>query len=89
MTDPAPTPIVIRTVLSGSMSVGKTSLLRREVENEFAQDVPTSIGLDFKIKMYQVGDVVIKGQLWDSEYSSGKKCYGGNHNFYRSNRITI
>ena len=90
MAEPAPAPTIVRAVLSGNYSVGKTSLLRREVENEFALGIPTSIGIDFKIKMYQVGDTAVKGQLWDSIFGGGKKSYGGsnNHvNFFRSNRV--
>ena len=58
--------MLIKVVFSGDSGVGKTSLLRREAENTFTQDHLATIGVDFRIKTYQVGKITAKAQLWDT-----------------------
>ena len=57
---------LIKLVFIGDSSVGKTCLLTRFSEDRFSQDHMPTIGIDFKIKMLQVGDKRIKLQLWDT-----------------------
>ncbi len=57
---------LIKLVLIGDSSVGKTCLLMRFSENKFPEDHMPTIGIDFKIKMLQAGDQRVKLQLWDT-----------------------
>jgi GTPase SAR1 family protein len=51
---------LIKLVLIGDSSVGKTCLLLRFSDNKFPQDHMPTIGIDFKIKMLQIGDTRVK-----------------------------
>jgi Ras-related protein Rab-1A len=58
--------IMLKTVFVGDTLVGKTSLLTREADNCFHQQWICTIGCDFKIKTYKVGNVNVKAQYWDT-----------------------
>lgn len=57
---------LIKLVLIGDSSVGKTCLLLRFSDNRFPEEHMPTIGIDFKIKMFQVKDTRVKLQLWDT-----------------------
>eukprot|EP01015_Nassula_variabilis_P006891 TRINITY_DN1523_c0_g1_i6.p1 TRINITY_DN1523_c0_g1~~TRINITY_DN1523_c0_g1_i6.p1 ORF type:complete len:205 (+),score=28.37 TRINITY_DN1523_c0_g1_i6:2-616(+) len=50
----------------GNSSVGKSSLLLRFTENTFSESFLPTIGVDFKIKTYDVDDKTVKMQIWDT-----------------------
>jgi len=50
----------------GDSSVGKSSLLLRFTENSFSSNFLATIGVDFKLKPINVGDVSVKLQIWDT-----------------------
>lgn len=58
--------MILKVVLVGDMGVGKTCLIQRVAENSFTQDHVATIGVDFRIKTYQVGKISVKAQLWDT-----------------------
>ena len=58
--------MIEKIVFVGDAGVGKTSLLRREAENCFTSEFCCTIGVDFKIKRYQVGQIQVKAQIWDT-----------------------
>lgn len=58
--------MILKVVLVGDMGVGKTCLIQRVAENSFTQDHIATIGVDFRIKTYQVGKISVKAQLWDT-----------------------
>lgn len=58
--------LILKIVFVGDSGVGKTSLLRREAEKTFTQEHLATIGVDFRIKNYNVGKIVAKAQLWDT-----------------------
>ncbi|XP_038057642.1 ras-related protein Rab-13-like isoform X2 [Patiria miniata] len=55
-----------KVLIVGGSSVGKTCILRRFVDGEFPSKCKATLGLDFKIRCVQVGDRLIKMQLWDT-----------------------
>jgi small GTP-binding protein len=61
-----PHDMILKVVFVGDSGVGKTSLLRREVENSFTGDHIATIGVDFRIKNYKIGKINAKVQLWDT-----------------------
>jgi GTPase SAR1 family protein len=46
--------------------VGKTSLIKRMLGNEFFQETVTTIGYDFSFSDRMVDDLLVRYQLWDS-----------------------
>lgn len=58
--------MLLKIVFVGDSGVGKTSLLRREAEHTFTQEHLATIGVDFRIKCYNVGKLAVKIQLWDT-----------------------
>lgn len=79
--------MIIKVVFVGDMGVGKTSLLQRTAENTFTEQHIATIGVDFRIKTYQIGKISVKAQLWDTagqeRFRSIQKPY------YRSNLSLI
>eukprot|EP01087_Luapelamoeba_hula_P016381 TRINITY_DN5034_c1_g1_i1.p1 TRINITY_DN5034_c1_g1~~TRINITY_DN5034_c1_g1_i1.p1 ORF type:complete len:360 (+),score=36.26 TRINITY_DN5034_c1_g1_i1:23-1081(+) len=58
---------MVRTIMLGDSSVGKTSLLHRYADGAFNDALHwSSIGIDFKLKYITRGDGPIKLQLWDT-----------------------
>ena len=43
---------------------GKTSLMKRYVDNYFHCDTLTTIGVDFNIKTFSLEDKIVKLQIW-------------------------
>lgn len=74
---------ILKIVLIGRTGVGMTSLLQRETEDNFVQGYFSTIGVDFKVKYYQVNEVNIKAQIWDSRECSGEKFKTINKSYYR------
>jgi Ras-related protein Rab-7A len=57
---------VFKVVLLGDSSVGKTSLLRRFVRNDFSTDYKATIGADFLSKDVDVDGCKVTLQIWDT-----------------------
>ena len=58
--------MVIKVVFVGDSGVGKTSLINREHDDTFVKEHLATIGVDFRIKTYDLGLLRVKGQLWDT-----------------------
>eukprot|EP00099_Drosophila_melanogaster_P015848 NP_524744.2 Rab18 [Drosophila melanogaster] len=56
----------IKLLVIGESGVGKSSLIRRFVENKFDQNHDVTIGMDFKSKVMQVDGIDYKVALWDT-----------------------
>jgi hypothetical protein len=59
--------------LLGAPGVGKTSLVRRFVEQEFVQDDESSIAMTISKGTIEVGDISLELMLWDPE---GSEAWG-------------
>lgn len=57
--------IVKKILLVGSFGVGKTSLVRRFVNNEFSEDYISTIGVRVSVKKIQNNNQVLKLLIWD------------------------
>ena len=58
--------LLSKIIIVGDTGVGKTNILIRFCENEFKPNYIATIGVDFKIKSVQVGNVRLKMQIWDT-----------------------
>ena len=57
---------LLKLLLVGDEAVGKSSILLRFTDNAFSEQQPSTIGVDFKVKMLQVAGKTIKATIWDT-----------------------
>lgn len=50
----------------GDSGVGKTCLLSREYDDTFQEKHLATIGVDFRVKTYDLGLIKLKAQMWDT-----------------------
>ncbi|EDS89582.1 ras-related protein Rab-1A, putative [Entamoeba histolytica HM-1:IMSS-B] len=58
--------ILLKVLLIGDISVGKTSLLLRYCDSTFSTTYITTIGVDFKVATMKRNGRTIKMQIWDT-----------------------
>ena len=79
--------INFKIILVGDSSVGKTCLLMRAVNNKFTDNYQATIGFEFLLMYYQVNNVKIKLQIWDT---CGQEIYRSLiQGFYRNTSATL
>jgi small GTP-binding protein len=61
-------------VFLGTDSVGKTCIVSRSKSNDFAEEVPHTLGACYAEKAVEVGDTTVKLQIWDT---AGLERYRG------------
>ena len=64
--------LVLKILLVGDMGVGKSCLLTSFTENQFKEQHPSTIGLDFRVRSIKVRGKHIKLQIWDT---AGQECF--------------
>jgi len=57
---------LFKILIIGASAVGKSSLLIRFTDNVFNECFLPTIGVDFKIKTFEMNKKVIKLQIWDT-----------------------
>jgi len=57
--------VVIKILTAGDGGVGKTTLLRRYVNDKFDSSTLMTIGVEFSLKQVKVGKTMASLQLWD------------------------
>jgi len=57
---------IFKIVLIGDATSGKTSLMRRYVDDTFNHETMTTIGVDFTVKTLVVNGSTVKLQIWDT-----------------------
>ncbi len=71
-----------KAVVSGNSGVGKTSIVRYEVHNQFEQDNTATLVFEHFSKNYKICEKIIRIQIWDT---CGNETYEEiMKNFYRS-----
>ncbi|XP_029427253.1 ras-related protein Rab-39B-like [Rhinatrema bivittatum] len=72
-----------RVILLGDSTVGKTSLVRRYTEGQFSTSTPSTVGVEYYIRMLQLEPGVrVKLQIWDT---AGQERYSSmTRSFYRN-----
>jgi small GTP-binding protein len=50
----------------GDGTCGKSSILNRYIDNSFYQNYISTIGVDFKIKLVDINNKLVKFQIWDT-----------------------
>mmetsp|Transcript_70805 Transcript_70805/g.117250 ORF Transcript_70805/g.117250 Transcript_70805/m.117250 type:complete len:212 (+) Transcript_70805:25-660(+) len=57
---------LVKLLLIGDSGVGKSSLLSKFADDKFTPHISQTIGMDFKIKMLDIGGRRVKLQIWDT-----------------------
>jgi small GTP-binding protein len=57
---------LVKLLLIGDSSVGKSSLLVRFADDKFSPDYMSTIGIDYKIKTFNIGETRVKMEVWDT-----------------------
>ena len=58
--------IIIKLVIIGDASVGKTNILSKYLNNEFDENSKATIGVEFSLKTFEIDHNTIKVQIWDT-----------------------
>jgi small GTP-binding protein len=64
--DIIPTTYILKFILIGDSSVGKSSLILRYCKNDFVSNYISTIGLEFSTKNVPIGDLNYHIQIWDT-----------------------
>ena len=70
----------------GEAGVGKTSIVRQYVYNDYGDNYNTTIGVDFSCKTMMVQDKIIRIQIWDT---AGQESFRSIINTYYKNAIGV
>ena len=77
----------IKVILLGESKVGKTSIIRRFVEQEFEDYTVTTLGATSCIKQFEIDNKIIKFEIWDT---AGQERFRGlGRMFYNNAKIGI
>merc|ERR1719384_1662716 len=57
---------LLRVILIGDSGVGKSCLLLRFADDTYTDSFICTIGVDFKIKTFDMNDKIVKLQIWDT-----------------------
>lgn len=69
----------IKICLFGNMNVGKSSILRRLIDNEFEYQTNPTIGIDFKYLDRNIDGKVYRFQIWDSAGQERYRSMSSHH----------
>ena len=77
----------IKVILLGESKVGKTSIIRRFVEQEFDDNTITTLGAASCIKQFEIDNKTIQFEIWDT---AGQERFRGlSRMFYNNAKIGI
>ncbi|XP_055914469.1 ras-related protein Rab-18 [Eupeodes corollae] len=78
---------IIKILIIGESGVGKSSLIRRFVDNEFDDNHDVTIGVDFKTKLMNIDGVDFKLAIWDT--AGAERFRSLTPSFYRNAKCAI
>ena len=79
--------INFKIIIIGDSGVGKSSILKRAVQNKFDQNYQATIGFEFLLMHFQVNELKIKLQIWDT---CGQEMYKSLvQGFYRNTSLAL
>lgn len=56
----------VKLIIIGESGVGKTNILLRLCDDDYKQNYVATIGVDFKLKLFDIDGKKIKMQIWDT-----------------------
>ena len=79
--------LLLKVIILGNASVGKTSLLYQYVKNQYSQQYKATIGADFLTKNIQKGEDTLQLQIWDTAGTERYNSMG--QNFYKHSEACV
>lgn len=67
--------VIVKLLILGDISVGKSSIMNSYLRIPFNSNIPSTIGIDYKINSTTYKGRKIKVQIWDSAGQERFKCY--------------
>jgi len=77
----------LKILIIGESFVGKSSLLLRFTDDTFANDMPATIGMDFKTTKIKIDENMVKLAIWDT--AGSERFRSLTPNFYRGSHGVI
>ena len=71
--------MLVKVILIGDSSVGKTNIMTKYLKNEFKEDSKATVGVEFGSKNFTIEGHSIKAQIWDT---AGQERYRSITNAY-------
>ena len=71
--------MMLKVVIIGDSSVGKTNIMTKYLKNEFHEDSKATVGVEFGTKVFSIENHTIKAQIWDT---AGQERYKSITNAY-------
>jgi Ras-related protein Rab-7A len=78
---------IYKIIIIGDSSVGKTSLLKRYITDNFSERYKSTIGVDFLNKILKINNRLIEVQIWDT--AGTDRFYSMSNAFYRGTDACI
>eukprot|EP00163_Fabomonas_tropica_P010149 TRINITY_DN201_c0_g1_i9.p1 TRINITY_DN201_c0_g1~~TRINITY_DN201_c0_g1_i9.p1 ORF type:complete len:214 (-),score=57.16 TRINITY_DN201_c0_g1_i9:561-1202(-) len=78
---------LIKVLMVGDSGVGKSTILTQYADGTFNNSSIPTIGVDFKIRTTQVGDHVVKAQIWDTAGQDRFRTI--TNQYYRGSEVVI
>ena len=79
--------VVLKVVVAGNGSVGKTSLIRRYCEGKFEDTRVETIGVDFQTQTVDLSEQTVKLSIWDM--AGQERFVVVRTGFYRGSRAAV
>lgn len=57
---------IVKILIIGEANSGKSSIVLKYADGIFDEGIPSTVGVDFKLKNLQKGEQTIEVQLWDT-----------------------
>jgi small GTP-binding protein len=71
--------LLFKVLLCGNSSTGKTSLIKKYIDNEINENTISTIGVDYNSKIFKIKEKLIKIMIWDTagqeRFRSIISCY--------------
>lgn len=77
-----PYDVLIKLLLIGDTSVGKTNIVSRYIQDVFSEKAKPTLGVDFMTKMIEINEKKVRVQIWDT---AGQEKYRSITRSYYSN----
>lgn len=68
---------ILKLIVIGDISVGKTNIIARYVTNDYAPEYVSTIGVGLKTNTYYYKDIKVKEQIWDTAGSEKYQSISG------------
>ena len=62
----SPTEMIVKIILVGDISTGKTNLLSKYLSNKFDSQSQATLGVEMMTKDFKIKEDIVKAQIWDT-----------------------